>query len=138
MFILLVIKFHKNLIVLSIKFQIILHCSLKLIQKKSDNKIIKTIFVGFLIVSLDVVANLATGLFPFKHSAYAIDLEQAYLMCFGMLNSGDNNVTDNSDNSDNSRNDSGNTDNSVNDGNNGNNSGNTGIPANAPCTLSLS
>ena len=83
---------------------------------KSDNKTTKTIFVGFLVVSFAVVAYLATGIFPLTHSAYAIDLDQVDLKCFGILNSCDNNidnsvtdnsvtdnsVTDNSDNSDNS------------------------------------
>ncbi|WP_144728381.1 hypothetical protein [Candidatus Nitrosocosmicus arcticus] len=69
----------------------------------SDSKTIKTIFLGFLVVTFAGVANLATGLFPLTQSANANDIDLADFKCFGMFNSCDNNidnnVTDNSDNS---------------------------------------
>lgn len=78
-------------------------CLLELIYINSDNKTINTIFLGFLVVTFAVVANLATGIFPLTQSANAIDRDLADLKCFGMFNSCDNtidnSVTDNSDHS---------------------------------------
>ena len=77
----------------------------------SSNKMIKTFFVSFLVVTFAGVANLATGMFPLTQSANAIDVDLTDFKCFGMFNNCDNNIdnsiTDNSvDNSDNSVNDS--------------------------------
>ena len=86
----------------------------------SSNKMIKTFFVSFLVVTFAGVVNLATGMIPSMQSANAIDVDLADFKCFGMFNSCETSVTNNSVDNSNSNND-----NSINDSYNDNSVDNT-------------
>ena len=86
----------------------------------SSNKMIKTFFVSFLVVTFAGVVNLATGMIPSMRSANAIDVDLADFRRFGMFNSCETSVTDNRVDNSNSNND-----NSINDSYNDNSVDNT-------------